>query len=457
MSKRSISASQLSWLRTELEAWRAAGAIDDPQRVLALYETDEDIAERAHSNGILALTAVAGTLVALAVLLAVGYNWSEMPRALKVAGAVIGTLAAHAAAFGLRYRRGSRVGAEVMFFVGCLLYGAAIWQIAQAFHINAHYPDGLFWWAVGVLPLALMLDTVLLHVLLCAILAVWVGTEVIGFRDLGGWLFGRHPGLPNCAPSLPVFVALGAWWSYRKNAPAALALYAPLLAWWLILQPLAWKLDSNPVFLIGGVGAVLLLLAESHKSGSKFAIPLRLWGFALAGGALIPLGSYDFNRYDVRAEATPFALAVPALIVVLVAVALGAAWLLRRRNGDADAPLLELRHGVPLALAALFAGLAQWYAASGGGDSGAVVPTVLANAAILAAGVWLVGVGLREERRRPFGYGVAYLLLWAVVRYFDLFGGVGGMLGAAALFMLCGGVLFGVAQYWRKRKEVRHA
>jgi uncharacterized membrane protein len=360
MSKRSISASQLSWLRTELEAWRDAGAIDDPQRVLALYETDEDIADRAHSNGILALMAVAGALVALAVLLAVGYNWSDMPRALKVAGAVIGTLAVHAAAFGLRYRRGSRVGSEVMFFLGCLLCGAAIWQIAQAFHINAHYPDGLFWWAVGVLPLALMLDTVLLHVLLGAILAVWVGTEVIGFRDLGGWLFGRHLGVPNCAPALPVFVALGAWWSYRKNAPAALALYAPLLAWWLILQPLAWKLDSNPVFLIGGAGAVLLLLAESHKSGSRFAIPLRLWGFALAGGALIPLGSYDFNRDDARGELTPFALAVPVLIVALVAVALGAVWLFRRHNGDGGGPLLERRHAVPLALAALFAGLAQW-------------------------------------------------------------------------------------------------
>jgi uncharacterized membrane protein len=457
MSKRPISASQLGWLRTELGAWRDAGAIDDPERVLALYETEADIADRAHSRGVFALMAVAGALVALAVLLLVGYNWGEMPRALKVSGAVLGTLAAHAAAFGLRYRRDSRTGSEVMFFVGCLLYGAAVWQIAQAFHINAHYPDGLFWWAVGVLPFALLLDTVLLHVLLSAVLAVWVGTEIIGFRDLGGWLFGRHPGVPNCAASLPLFVAVGAWWSYRKNSPAALALYAPLLAWWLILQPFAWKLDTNPVFLIGGAGAVLLLLAESHKSGSLFAIPLRLWGFALAGGALIPLGSYDFNRYDVRAEATPFALAVPALLVALVAAALGAAWLFRRRGGEVDAPLLERRYAVPLALAALFAGLAQWYAAGVGEHTGAVVPTVLANAAMLAAGVWLVGVGLREERRRPFGYGVAYLMLWAVVRYFDLFGGAGGMLGAAALFMLCGGVLFGVAQYWRKRKEVRHA
>lgn len=456
MSKRPITAGQLSWLRTELEAWRAAGAIDAPERVLALYETDAELADRAHARGVFALTAVAGTLVALAALLLVGYNWSELPRALKVGATVLGTLAAHAAAFGLRYRRAARTGSEVLFFVGCLLYGAAVWQIAQAFHINAHYPDGLFWWAVGVLPFALLLDTVLVHVLLSAVLAVWVGTEVLGFRDLAGWLFGRHPGVPNCAPALPLFVALGAWWAYRKRAPGALALYAPLLVWWLILQPFAWKLETNPVFLLGGAGAVLLVLAESHPRGSKFAIPLRLWGFALAGGALVPLGSFSFNRYDERTALAPFALAVPVLIVALTVVALGAARLFRRRGGEA-APLVEGRHAVPLALAALFAGLAQWHAAGGGAGLGAAVPTALANAAMLAAGVWLVGVGLREERGRPFGYGVAYLLLWAVVRYFDLFGGFGGMLGASALFFVCGGVLFGVAQYWRKRKEVRHA
>lgn len=452
MSKRPISASQLDWLRTELGAWRAAGAIDDPESVLALYETDADIAERAHSRGVFALTAVAGSLVALAVLLLVGYNWGEMPRALKVSAAILGTLAAHAAALSLRYRRDARTGAEVAFFVGCLLYGAAVWQIAQAFHVNAHYPDGLLWWAVGVLPFALLLDTVLCHVLLSALLATWVGTEVIGFRDLGGWLFGRHPGLPNCAPWLPLFVALGAWWAYRKNVPAALALYAPLFAWWLILQPFAWKFDTNPVFLIGSAGALLLLLAESHPSGSKFAIPLRLWGFALAGGALIPLGSYEYGRDSFQLADSVLALVLPPVLLALTGAAVVLAWLARRREAGAPAPLLERRHAIPLALAALFPVLGLLH-----GFDITALPVVLANVAILAAGVWLLGVGLREERGRPFGYGVAYLLLWAVVRYFDLFGGAGGMLGAAALFFVCGGVLFGVAQYWRKRKEVRHA
>ena len=36
-------------------------------------------------------------------------------------------------------------------------------------------------------------------------------------------------------------------------------------------------------------------------------------------------------------------------------------------------------------------------------------------------------------------------------------GAFGGLLGASLMFFLCGATLFGVALYWRRRKEVRRA
>jgi hypothetical protein len=86
----------------------------------------------------------------------------------------------------------------------------------------------------------------------------------------------------------------------------------------------------------------------------------------------------------------------------------------------------------------------------------AFVPTLLANAAMLVFALWLMQVGLREDRGQPFAAGVLYFLLWAVLRYVDLFGDMGGMLGAAVMFFLCGASLFGVALYWRQRKAVLH-
>jgi hypothetical protein len=88
------------------------------------------------------------------------------------------------------------------------------------------------------------------------------------------------------------------------------------------------------------------------------------------------------------------------------------------------------------------------------GDS--LLPTILANAAMLLLATWLIGIGLHEDRTRPFAMGVLYFLLWTIVRYIDLFGRWGGMLGAALMFFLCGAALFGVALYWRRRRLAHH-
>jgi hypothetical protein len=82
------------------------------------------------------------------------------------------------------------------------------------------------------------------------------------------------------------------------------------------------------------------------------------------------------------------------------------------------------------------------------------LPTVAANIAMVAIALWLIRFGLNVGRGRPFGAGVIYLLLWAVLRYIDLFGQFGGMLGASLMFFLCSGALMGVALYWRNRKAV---
>ena len=78
-------------------------------------------------------------------------------------------------------------------------------------------------------------------------------------------------------------------------------------------------------------------------------------------------------------------------------------------------------------------------------------------AAIIALVVWLISVGLREERGQPFAAGVLYFLLWTLIRYIDLFGELGGMLGASLMFFLCGCMLLGMGFYWRNRKQVQYA
>jgi hypothetical protein len=136
---------------------------------------------------------------------------------------------------------------------------------------------------------------------------------------------------------------------------------------------------------------------------------------------------------------------VVAFVVVLIAA--------KRTSTVAQRQLVPL--GIALLMVVLPL-LATAGHAPGSPSSGALFSTVLVNVAMVAGAFWLMQVGLRDDRGRPFAAGVIYFLLWAVLRYVDLFG-VGGMVGAALMFFGCGAVLFAVARYWQGRKEVRYA
>jgi hypothetical protein len=282
--------------------------------------------------------------------------------------------------------------------------------------------------------------------------------EVLEFGHLGGWLFGRWDSLPNGAYSLPLLALPGILWAYRKQSVPTLSLYVPLLAWWTVLQVFAWQLDSNPIYFVGAIGALMLVVAECHAAGSRFAIPYRYYGSLLVGGALVPLSFYDFNKYLVSHSLGLFG--PPALLALL---ALALVLLTNRRELGGSEPRwrsIAARQAIPLGITLLMA-LLPLLAAAGRSSQSAhmamLVPTVLVNVAMLAGAFWLMQVGLKEDRGRPFGAGVLYFLLWAVLRYVDLFGDFGGMLGAALMFFMCGGALFAVARYWQGRREVRYA
>lgn len=470
MPRRAIPDKMRAWLLGELDAWRGQGILsqDQSMRILDLYETPVEAADRKRSVALFTLMGLAAFMVGLAALLLIGYNWQAMPAAMKLAiifGAIVAT---HAVGFYLRYYRGGRLWSEVVFFLGCLFYGVGIWQVAQIFHIQAHYPNGVWLWAVGVLLFALAMDTPLLHVLFVALTALWAGMEVLGFSDLGAWFFGRWLLLPNGAYSLPFLAAPGLVWAYRKGSAVTVALYAPLLAWWVVLQPIGWRWEENAVYFIGAVGALFLLIAQLHSRGSPLAVTYRLYGALLTAGVLVPLSFFDFNQWTVEHEYTTGGLVAGPVIVVLAAAVIALAAVLKRALAAEVASVPDQMMAIlreqwlPVGLILFMAALPLLNTVLGAADPSSVLsdmavllPTVLANVGMIVLAIWLMRIGLHEDRGRPFAAGVIYFVLWTVLRYVDLFADFGGMLGASLMFFLCGAGLFGVAVYWRRRKEVR--
>ncbi len=454
---RQATRSQRDWLEDEIAAWQTLGLVEAEQGrvLLGLYESPDSFSARQQSRGLFTLLALAATFVGLGVLLLVGYNWDQLSAPLKVTAIFAALCGTYHAGFWLRYRLGWRRLSEVVFFLGCLFFGASIWLLAQIFHISSSNYDALWWWAIGVLPFALLLDTVLLHLLLAGLLALWVGFEVLSLDRLI-W------GIPNGGYSLPLLAAPGLWWAYRKKEPMAVAIYVAVFAWWVVLQPIAWKLPANPTFFIGAIGSLLLSVAALHPRRSPLAIPFRFYGVALVGATLVPLSFHQFNEHIAGSLGLQPSGGVEQMILILVlaAAALSAAFFLQRGSGgDPDRnphSLLESsweilqRHGIPFGFLGLFAFLSVYQSTT----REAWLPTIAANVSMVVLALVLLRLGLTEDRGRPFAVGVIYLLLWAVLRYIDLFGAFGGMLGASLMFFLCGGAMLGVALYWRNRKAV---
>jgi uncharacterized membrane protein len=389
-----------------------------------------------------------------------------MPAAVKIAVVLAGLVAMHSLGLVLRSRTGLARAAGPACFLGCLIYGAGIWLIAQIFHLGGHEPDAVWWWAAGVLPFALALGALELHALYAVLLGLWVGWEILGFTGLGAWLLGRWPGMPNGAYGLLAMAVPGFAWAYRKRSDKVLALYVALLAWWVVLQPFAWNTAMNPVYFMGAVGGLLLLAAEAHRPGNRMAVPYRICGTLLTAGVLVPLSYAGFHkaiRRDLNDGAWSPGLVHTLAIAVLSAATVAAVVVIRRRRTPisdrnplaADLADLARRQWFSVGTILGMTAMGLWEAFVGG-DS-VLLQTIVANVAMVALAFWMMHEGLRTDQGAAFGVGVVYFLLWTVLRYIDLFSDFGGMLGAALMFFLCGATLFLVSLFWRRRKEVELA
>jgi uncharacterized membrane protein len=465
---RPISETQRRWLDNELAAWLAAGILEPVQRdaVLACYETRDEASQRRRQWASYVLTSLAALFVGMGVLLWVGYNWQLMiagweslPKLIKLVAILTAIAAVQGGALYLRQNTPYRRASESLFLLGSLLYGAGIWLVAQVFHVNAHWPDGIWWWAVGVLPLAVWMDTAALHALYTGLLALWLGGEMLGFDH---WM--RHSLAGGCY-SLPLLVAPGMAWCYRKGSTWGLMLYVSLLAWWGALLGVAWRWEESSVFFVAMAGATALVAAENHRPGNALAVPYRRLGTLLVAGSMIILSFVDFHQEFIRSGGMFHGVEISErLIVVLgmagvMAIVLAFSTLLRsvpQPGGPALGRILLATRAqlAPLAIAAITVAMAL----ADGADlsHAALFSAVLANAAMVGLALWLMRVGIRDDRGQPFAAGVVYLLVWAVLRYVDLFGKELGMLGGAGMFMLCGLGLFALSLVWRNRKEIRH-
>lgn len=162
----------------EVSDWVREGLIEPAQgeAILAQYGAKMEDATDS-SLGYFMLTALAVLFVGLALILIVSHNWDEIPRLTRMLGLVFITLAVNLQGMRLMLTGSDKAGIFWLFF-GSICYGTTIMLIAQIYHIGEHFPDGILYWSLGVLPLIFITRSRLITFLCLGLATIWALVEI---------------------------------------------------------------------------------------------------------------------------------------------------------------------------------------------------------------------------------------------------------------------------------------
>lgn len=417
-------------LAREAATWAADGLISTSQAeaICSRYGVDYQNLSR-RSLGYNVLVGLGYLFIGLAVITLLSANWDQIPRAVRMAGLLLMTFSVNL--FGLhQFGLGRKSAAVGWFFLGSLFYGASIMLIAQVYHIDEHYPNGIFWWAMGVLPLGMLIESALLMILALCLAFIWFFVE--SSLDFYPVLF-------------PLFLAATAWFLGRGGQSKILfiALMAGLVVW--AEYSLSWFMGDGAGFHPGpenvalGIGLFLVfhglaawLSALKEHVAADYGTLLGLWVLRFA---VITLFVFSFRLPWLAMIEADWLLSGPILALSLFLCVLALCSAYQARASILSTAVFSLLFMVSLAAAMVVEN--RLYD---------VVFQIIGNIVLVGTGIWLIVFGIRDNISHYFYVGVMAVLGTGLLRYIDL---VGDYVGAAILFAVLAAVLLFAAKFWK--------
>lgn len=163
--KKKIGKKDYHFLAHELKDLAARGEITGEQltRILDGYEAEQEVDDYlSRFNFIKTLLTIGALLVGLGVLTFIASNWQEIGKPFKFSLLIMLYLGVNYAAYALSERQ-PKTGRSLVY-LGALVYGAGIFLIGQMFHYGGHFPEAFLLWALGILPLMVILRDKILFV-----------------------------------------------------------------------------------------------------------------------------------------------------------------------------------------------------------------------------------------------------------------------------------------------------
>ncbi|MCW2961803.1 MAG: rane protein [Thermoleophilia bacterium] len=371
-------------------AWEQAGIVTPEQasRIVA-FERAGAPAVGARVSGMLG--SIGGLLVGLGVLLTVAANWDSIGDVTKLVTIVVTMLVAYGLALVADQRGAPRWMGTAGYTVGTLVFAGGVFLLGQVFNVQSHDPLGFLYVAIAATAVAVLAERRLVGWIAAAAWLAWAMHEfVLAIGDTSD----EEAAVVLCGAALLLAItALGAGWVLDGAAHRAR------------------REPSSPQEL--GLARSLDVIGGPFRS------------VALVGllGVLLPI-SYAW-RFD--ADDTNFAGATGLLVVVLVAALVASVLVVLL--GDMRSRRVT---GAVLAIAAVLIAVGVLVQSP-------TIAGVLANLLLVLGGLGLCALGLIEDRRSEYAWGVTWILALIAARYIDVmielqYGGL-GFVGAGLLLL----------------------
>ncbi len=437
----------LRFLKRELAAdaheWVKDGIVSPKQaeQILARYGASYPEEGKNKDRGYLILMSLAALMIGLGVIVVIGANWDEIPRWIRMS--LMFVIVAITNGAGLyKFKQGEVGAAGVILLLGSLFYGAAIMLIAQIYHLGEHFPNGIFLWALGVVPVGMLLGNRAIIFIGLVLSLIWAILEFnLGYLPLFYLVFSAS-----------------FWWFCFKIKPSLLIYLASLASLVTFLEfVLSRVLYDDGYQVQWGVAhvfysvAILLALINLSKLFDTdrypdhvidYAMATRIWAFRL-GVIILFVLSFVEPVKDILDSASEITSAIMAIgLVTLLMLVLG--YLRRAVQQALNVTTLVRKNSLELAASAIFCILCLAIRIID--ESNAVFVALLANLLLLWAGLSLLIDGMRTRSGLKFHVGLNIILALAICRYFSL---IGNYWGGAAMFAFAGLVMFLAARYWR--------
>ena len=409
-------------LKAEAQRWIDGGIISGTQaeKILALYDSDVPVYKKMSFW----LQCLAATFVGLALFLVISENWQRFPWGVQSLVSALPLVAAHLWAL-WQEKRGKPLAAEVGWFFASIGLGANIMLQAQIFHISSYYPNGVLFWVIGILPVIWFRASTVNFILASALFSIYLVMQLSHYQF-------------SAVSVLPLAVLAFFAWSKQKVytiLPLLWVIYFFLLTvlakWNIEVRGLAWELAVSLFS--------LALVQQFRELSEKWLSRIVLLILATMAFFNILL-TFRFFAGHSRIQST-------ALVTFSVAVVALLALFLERKKLRERRLTFLIAGNIVANIACLWL---QRYFVGEESKEDYLFMRICANSIYLVTVIVLLFQGIAQRAKGLFLASVVALLLWALVRYLDLFH---NYLITALIFILSAVALVFMNKLWEKKYE----